>query len=292
MKAEIVNVTPQLAAEWLRSNLNNRPLRRTVVEGLKAAFRRGEYVQTHQGIAFSESGELLDGQHRLTAIAEMRDASFPILVTRDVPIEAFRAMDIGVKRTAADALRIDDTRLVEVARLIAWICSGKRGSVTPTMLIPIIHDIEPDHSALVAFCPTCVKTWSAAPVRLAAIMAIRSGSNADYVHSVYRSLVRADFDLMPPVARALYRAHVNGIARAANTLDMLARSISAFSMHKASNTKIYIRDTTEAADRVRLLFSHLVQEEKQSGEADKKKAAPKAAKSVLPLHSIKASRAA
>lgn len=270
MKTEIINVTPAMAAEWLSCNTSNRNLRRTTVEGLKAAFKRGEYVATHQGIAFSAGGVLLDGQHRLTAISELRDGSFPMLVTRGLSDEAFKAMDIGVKRTAADALRSEDRRLVETARLIAAICVHNKSSVTPTMLIPIIEHIKRHHDALLAFCPTATRTWSSAPVRLAAVISMKNGVDVDYVRSVYRSLVMSQFDAMPPIAQSLYRSHVDGRIRASDTADMLSRCLIAFQPEKAKLTKVQIKDSTASFAQVRLIFGWTVQAE---DVPEKKKAA-------------------
>lgn len=291
MKAEIVTVTPQMAADWLSLNCNNRTLRRATVEGLKSAFRRGEYIQTHQGIAFAQNGELLDGQHRLTAISELRDGAFPMLVIRGLDNEAFRVMDIGVKRTPADALRSDDKRLVEIARLIAAICTNKRGSITPTLLLPIMEDIERQHSSLIAFCPSVAKTWSSTPVRLGAVVAMASGVNPDYVRATYRSLVTSDFDAMPPVARALYRSSVNGLVRAADWADMLSRCIVVFTEKKANNTKVQVKSPAEAPALVRTLYGHLVATDDDT--QDKKTATPNgAAKGVLPAKFNRLHRAA
>lgn len=284
MKAEIVNVTPQMASDWLAHNVSNRPLRRSMVDGLKAAFLRGEYIQTHQGVAFATNGELLDGQHRLTAISELRDGSFPMMVAREVNEDAFRVMDIGVKRTAADALRIDDRRVVELARLIAVICTSKRGNVTPTMLLPIIEAVERQHSSLLAFCATSSKTWSSSPVRLAAVMMMMTGTDPEYVRTIYRSLVLSDFDAMPPVVRALYKSHVNGLVRASDVADILTRCLVVFSPKKSMLTRVQVNDTTEAMAQVRGLYGYLIPSEEEI-EAEKKKATPKgAAKSVLPFN--------
>ena len=287
MKAEIVNVTPQMAADWLSFNEDNRPLRRTVVNGLKAAFARGEYIQTHQGIAFSKTGKLLDGQHRLTAISELRDGLFPMLVTWGVSENAFQVMDIGVKRSTADALRID-RRVVEVARLIGVICMVNRASVSPMMLVPIIDRIQDAHDSLLSFCPATVKAWSAAPVRLAAVTSILSGVDQDYVKAVYRSLVMSEFDAMPPVAQALYRNYVSGAVRASDVNDMLARCLDVFSPKKANNKKIQIKDTLDALARVKTLFGDLIEQ----GRPEPKKIATQewAAKGVSPIHSSRIAR--
>lgn len=282
MKSEIVNVTPQMAADWLSLNEDNRPLRRTTVDGLKAAFARGEYLQTHQGIAFSKAGKLLDGQHRLTAISELRDGLFPMLVSWGVAENAFQVMDIGVKRSPADALRMTDRRVVEVARLIGVMCMVKRANVTPVMLVPIIDRIQRAHDSLLAFCPSIARTWSSAPIRLAAVASLIAGGDADYIRATYRSLVMSDFDSMPPVARALYKAHVSGVVRASDVNDMLSRCMSVFNAKKATNTKIQIKDNLESVARIRDLFGDLIQQDEPWA---KKTATPEGvAKSVLPLH--------
>lgn len=281
MKVEIVNITPAMASEWLKLNITNRRLRRSVVDGIKSALVRGEYIPTHQGIAFSEDGVLLDGQHRLTAISELRDGMFPMLVARGVSNDAFKVMDIGLKRTAADSLREDDRRLVEVARLIAWICLSKRSSVTPSMLEPVIDAIRPTHNALLAFCPTSVKTWSATSVRAAAVLTIIEGGSRDYVKAVYRALVLTDFDAMPPIARALYKSHVNGHVRASDHADMIARCLKVFDQRNANLGKLQINTTQAALDRLRAAFGHLIALE---AEPKKKAVNGVTAKGVLPFN--------
>jgi hypothetical protein len=289
MKVEIINVTPQQASDWLKVNTTNRPLRRSVVDGLKSALMRGEYIQTHQGIAFAESGELLDGQHRLTAISELRDGNYPMVVAFDVPAMAFQVMDIGVKRTAADSLRIEDRRIVEVARLIAMICQTNKGMVTPTMLLPIIAEIEPFHSSLTAFCSTSVKTWSSAPVRLACCMLMMNGADADYVRILYRAMIVGDFEAMPKGVQSLYRAGHDGRVRASDHSDMIARVLAAFDVRKATNNRIMVRDPMAAPGEVRRLFGHLI---KREAEMDKKKGTVKTApKGVLQRNSTSRARA-
>lgn len=277
MKAEIVNVTPQMASDWLKFNTDNRPLRRSVVDGFKYAMTRGEYITTHQGIAFSEDGVLLDGQHRLTAISELRDGAFPMLVTWGVSKDAFKVMDIGIRRTAADALK-EDRRLVEVARLIAVICMERKTGVTPTSLIPIIERIQDVHVSLLEFCPSAVRTWSSAPVRTAAVCAIMSGTDDDYVKAVYRAIVLSNFNAMPSVARALYKSVINGSVSAAGQSDLLSRCLVVFNPAKANNTKIQVKSSIPAYALVRSLFGDIAKPD--DSDAQKKAAPVSAARNV------------
>lgn len=76
-----------------------------------AAMLRGEWVLTHQGIAFNEQGELVDGGHRMRAVilAAETDPTIevPMLVSFNVPPTAMGAMDIGKRRVPADFLSME-----------------------------------------------------------------------------------------------------------------------------------------------------------------------------------------
>ncbi|WP_434107665.1 hypothetical protein [Paraburkholderia caffeinilytica] len=241
MKTEMVNVTPAIARDWLRGNVRNRGIRRGWVDTLRAAFARGEYVVSHQGIAFSENGELIDGQHRLTAIAELPDGySFAMLVTRGLTRdEVFRVVDCGYRRTTADMIG-RDRREVEVARLIYSIFSS--GPATPTALIPVCERIAPWHRDLLTFCGASVRTWSSAPVRAAAVLTMMDDGDSDYVRLVYRALVTNDLATMPRSAHALVSAFLRGQIKAREPYDLFCRCLKVFDPAKASLTKIQIND--------------------------------------------------
>lgn len=104
MYTQIVTVTPEIARQWLEMNMsNNRPVMKSTVHSYARMMRNGNWNLTHQGIAFDERGELIDGQHRLYAVIE---ANIPVMmnVTYNVhrePGETF-TIDMGRKRTYAN----------------------------------------------------------------------------------------------------------------------------------------------------------------------------------------------
>src|ERR1700759_5298586 len=98
MKSQLMLVSPEMAAVWLEANTKNRAVRLGWVRELAALIERGEFKLTHQGIAFSKTGRLLDGQHRLMAIVEA-DKAVSLMVTRDADEETFTALDIGARRS-------------------------------------------------------------------------------------------------------------------------------------------------------------------------------------------------
>ena len=105
MQSAVELITPELAREWLQLNTRNRPLSKAFVQQLAQQIERGEWQLTHQGIAFDEHGMLIDGQHRLAAIAKTGIA-VECVVTRGVPSTAFTVMDTGRKRSGRDALAL------------------------------------------------------------------------------------------------------------------------------------------------------------------------------------------
>ena len=118
-------ITPEIAAEYLKMNYDRqRTIRAVWVRGLSMALKAGEFEPTHQGIAFDEEGCLIDGQHRLTAIALAGTGAW-LLVTRGMPRKAILATDLHAKRKPEDQIRIADGDLnpssldVAIARMMA-----------------------------------------------------------------------------------------------------------------------------------------------------------------------------
>jgi hypothetical protein len=97
VRSKVQMVTPTKAEEWLGANTSNRPLSKPTVRAFAEAMRRGEWVVTHQGIAFDSSGVLVDGQHRLAAIVEA-DTAVELTVFTDVGQGAFDVLDTGKRR--------------------------------------------------------------------------------------------------------------------------------------------------------------------------------------------------
>lgn len=244
-------VTPRMASEWLRRNTDNRPLRRTVVENHKEAWLRGEYVITHQGVAFSESGTLLDGQHRLTALSEMPDTfSITIMVTRGLQEKAFEVIDDGLRRSAADALR-EDPRIMQVSRLLAHIYLAKPNGITKTFQAPFVEFARPYHDSLTGFCSSVSRTWSSSGVRSAAVVSMANGIDPDYVCLVYRSLVMSDFPTMPNCAQVLYRASLNGTARGYASMELFCKCLRIFDPSNADLKLVRINDQAAMLKKVR-----------------------------------------
>ncbi|MFE3229868.1 hypothetical protein [Nocardia sp. NPDC059228] len=103
---QIVNMDAAMARRELERNTNNRPVRLARVQQYLDDMTAGRWRFNGESIKFDEDGQLLDGQHRLMALAHTAGLVLPMLVVRNLPRETQVTMDQGTKRSPADQLTI------------------------------------------------------------------------------------------------------------------------------------------------------------------------------------------
>jgi hypothetical protein len=94
-------VTPKIAAFYLQSNVVNRSLYERRVQEMVNDLENDRWYITHHAIAFDCDGNLIDGQHRLTAVVQSGKAMY-CLIVRSVPKEHIPGVDVGKTRSAWD----------------------------------------------------------------------------------------------------------------------------------------------------------------------------------------------
>lgn len=251
METRLTLVSPAMAREWLERNHDNRPLRPGVVDGFLAAYRRGEWKITHQGIAFAKSGRLLDGQHRLTFISELPEKTVvPMNVTADLDEDTFDSIDQGFKRTTSDLYAVS-SGLVAAGRFFVRLAVSERAGITPQFIKPFIDWVQPEYELLVTFCPGVARTWSSAAVRAAAIYNMKTGHNKDFVRVAYDSLIHSNITAMPPAVRVLAQQNMSGKIVSARGLDLFCRAQRAFSSKDPDTTRITVKNMPEQIATVR-----------------------------------------
>lgn len=135
MVTHLVDVTPDLAREWLDrlaahladgTLVTQRPCRDAHVIWLAEQMENGTFKTTPQGVSLAptdgNTGQVLDGRHRLEAVVLSR-CTVPMRVTFNVPPELFDVFDTGKVRSAGDVLAIvgetQTYHLASVAKLLA-----------------------------------------------------------------------------------------------------------------------------------------------------------------------------
>lgn len=105
IETRIEIITPEMATRYLSRNVKNRSIRKQEVDAYAREMKRGTFTLTHQGIAFDENGNLIDGQHRLMAIV-MAGTPVQMMVTRGMTPTSLTVVDRGASRTIRDVITI------------------------------------------------------------------------------------------------------------------------------------------------------------------------------------------
>lgn len=126
---EIVDITPELAREWFGFNTHNRPLRQRTVSAYAWDMLSGNWQWNGESVKFAADGTLLDGQHRLAAIAEA-GVTVRMLVIRGLPGDTQDTVDGGVKRRFSDVLALrGEANAHALAAIVRRVASWEGGSI-------------------------------------------------------------------------------------------------------------------------------------------------------------------
>lgn len=105
MDINVETITPLQAARWLETMGTNRKISKTTVARYARAIGAGEWLLNGEALKFDTNGQLIDGQHRLSAVVQ---ANRPIqaVVVRGLNGRSFETFDSGKGRSIPDILSI------------------------------------------------------------------------------------------------------------------------------------------------------------------------------------------
>lgn len=239
--ASFVQVTPTMASQWLERNVGNRHLRGAASADLAAAMLRGEWQTTHQGVAFSKSGKLIDGQHRLEAIVKAK-VDIELLVVTGLEEEAFSVIDVHIKRTLADTTRLTK-RTAEVGRLYSKILLLNQHPTSAQVCEVAKAGMEAMHEKLVAHCGSTRAFYTSAGVRGAAVVLMMAGHDHDKVFKNYSNMALENFSEMNGLSQSLVRMVNAGKVRSNDQRMVFACSLKA--LNPDNDQLIRLRTTPE-----------------------------------------------
>lgn len=251
-QTSVVSVTPKIAQMYLLKNSKNRKIRKSVVSSFVGIIKRGEWKLTHQGIAISEDGFLLDGQHRLHAVIE---SGTPVLmnVSTGVDSSTFEAIDGGIKRTIGDRLLCSNNEAQVYCSLGRLLYVGMTGACTVDMIKSIREKVGELTNELIEYAPTITKYFSSSGCKAAAVLRMAEGNykNKDYVMIFYRYLTLSNFTEMPKIGHAINRQVLHGTADSGNLFDSMARMWVVFDSERSDLEKVQIGDIPRLLNEMR-----------------------------------------
>lgn len=102
---KVVDISPCDAKEMISFSVGNRVLKKTHLSLLCNQIKTDSFVVTNNAIGFDEQFNLRDGHHRLEAI-RLSGKMVRCLVAIGLQQDNFKYIDIGVKRSNADTLKM------------------------------------------------------------------------------------------------------------------------------------------------------------------------------------------
>jgi hypothetical protein len=154
--AQVVNVTPFMAQNWLTQNPSNRGVSHSRVEEYASDMKSGDWMLNGEPIVIDAYGQLKNGQHRLHAVVKS-GVTVPMLVVFGVDPNVC-VYDRGRSRSTLDILRIKgystesaNTSSVSCAKLDRRI----RGINTYTSDIECARWIDAHMQSMQVVCRVC-----------------------------------------------------------------------------------------------------------------------------------------
>lgn len=198
------HITPAMAASFLENNSrDNRHLNMNDVRKYARDIKNGKFFCTHQGIAFDEDGNLIDGQHRLEAI-KLADRPVDMLVTRNLPHDVIQFLDHGRTRSIADTMTVTNPgtdaaararrnhRLVAAMRMLAYCNDGQRASYSVSDTQRMFDKFNDEVVVMVDIIPGNNTGCGRAEVLSAATAAMHCGVTKDQISAFFRAFSMKD----------------------------------------------------------------------------------------------------
>lgn len=128
VKITIEVITPEMAKAYLALNIDpNRALVNNLVHRYRRDMVAGRWRMTGDAIRFNREGQLIDGQHRLSA-AIRANVPFTSYVMRDLDNEVINVIDSGKARSASDMLKLNRyTNTAMLAASARWLMVMRDG---------------------------------------------------------------------------------------------------------------------------------------------------------------------
>lgn len=262
MRFEVMTVTPEMADNWLKKNEGNRKLREQRAAALARAIQDGKYRLTHQPIAISTKGRLLDGQHRLRAVV-LSQQSIETAVAFDVPEAAFEVMDAGLPRKMYERLRTEPKNTAICTTAFRLLQSSRNSQEYETSLLlelfaPAMLKIEQVPKPRGRQRIAKASQEAAIVLRMAVAIKDKDEEEQNRINWVLGKLRHGDMAGAPPIVISYYKHLLEGpnrVIAVARDTDQFCRAWTAFDPDKEGVLKLQITDhsriMTEARENFR-----------------------------------------
>lgn len=137
LKLSVVDVDPDVAANWMEYNTHNRKISPRLVNVYAETMLEGDWRLNGEPIIFDKNGRLQSGQHRLLAVIESGVTIRTVLVEGAEP-ENIYSLESGRRRRLTDVLVLNgEKNVMALSAALSWTWRWEhhlmdRGGETPT----------------------------------------------------------------------------------------------------------------------------------------------------------------
>jgi len=236
-------ITPEMAGAMLQKNTGNRQIRPSVVAQYADQMKRGQWQVTHQPVATDSEGNLVDGQHRLSAIVSSGAAQWMQVVKYDRTATAMcLPVDCGVRRMPHDILRIPKAESEVASILLRANYVSKLRSIPNDRINAVVMRHGKVIAKVLEASKSKIKQRSSAAVRAGVTLrCIASPEHSQSILEQYAAFVLMQVENAWPSVASLYRQFDREMKRVKNgqdqETDRVARTWLAF-CHETRNRNI------------------------------------------------------
>lgn len=255
MFAEFVVITPAMATALLARNPDNRSIVASGVAEWAGTLARGDWKMNGESVVVADTGELNDGQHRLTAVVQT-GISLPTLIVFGVTRDSRKTVDTGKKRTSGHVLGMSGVpqAALMAAALKVVINIEKAASINTHRTAQEIERAYREHPDLALYlteAPKAARFYRQSIglfVALHYMMAKKSPAKATEFFGMLASNV---FPSTEHAAARLAQRLVGDLGAKAKLpiRDVAALTIKAWNAHRKGRTVGSLRWTTEGVQR-------------------------------------------
>ena len=213
---QIETINAKRAKEYLAHNMVNRNLNARRVNEYIDVLSRGDWQLNGETVKFNENGDLIDGQHRLSAVA-MSGIPMETIVIRGI-CDDVSICDRGRVRSVADSLQIEgmDKRLASNAVIAAVKLNFYLQTSQIVVSDAAVRQFIKDHDEELLFVyKSCFSRGNKSPSRqsavgLGAYYAMRSGVPGDVIDRFMRIIATGFYDSKEETAPVVLRNDLIG----------------------------------------------------------------------------------
>lgn len=262
MRSEIVQVSPARAAQLLAANSANRPITKSSVDFLVKEIKAGRWQVNNDAIAVAETGRLLNGQHRLSAIVKA-GTTVPVLMLFDVAESSFETMDRGRGRSLAEAAMLPRSLVSDVSVLHAAAIGTNKLKLAPSEIADLVEAWRPTWEVFAQHGGGERRTrMNTASLRIGAGLRwaiAQTDEERDYITNGFSLIIKNEV-ANSGVALATLWQRLTSAGLTAGRSMQISTALKVF-VHfdpKSRNVKTYVRDEQATRKQVVGLVSGLV----------------------------------